>query len=97
MRTPRQRIVDVLDHYGECGYIDKNTVSARCPLCDDVLAVRFAHRKVMFDCVYNHCDELEIAEALFDRDVADKAHRQRLIDLLMAGLDDAREDWEEAA
>jgi hypothetical protein len=86
---PRQRVVDKLDLVG-CGYIDRDTVSARCPLCGGVLAVTFTDIAVRFRCCTADCTEEQIARAVFDRepetDDMVAAHLNRLTDLLQIGV-----------
>lgn len=89
MRTPRQLVVDKLDLIG-CGYIDRDTVSARCPLCAGVLAVTFTDIAVRFRCCDADCDEQQVARAVFDRDRETdemvRAHRARLVDVFMTAV-----------
>ena len=97
-RTPRQLVVDRLDLIG-CGYIDRDTVSARCPLCGGVLAVTFTDIAVRLRCCDAGCPEDQIAAVIFNREpeapevVA--AHRDRLIDVFLTAIVD--EDAEELA
>jgi hypothetical protein len=91
MRTPRQSVIDRLDLIG-CGYIDRDTVSARCPLCAGVLAVTFSDIAVRFRCCDSpDCDE-HIARIVFGRDRETdelvNAHRARLVDVFMTAADD---------
>jgi hypothetical protein len=92
MRSPRQHVIDRLDLIG-CGYIDRDTVSARCPLCAGVLAVTFTDIAVGFRCCDAGCDEQQVARFVFDRapetDEMVAAHRTRLTDLLKAAAKSA--------
>lgn len=85
MTTPRQHIINAIRLHG-CGYIDRDTVSAHCPICDGVMVVRFHGRLVDFDCCDTGCTEQNIVQLLFDHDEnkAVAEHRARLAGLLAA-------------
>lgn len=84
-RTPRQFVIDRLKRQG-CGYVDRDTITACCPVCDGPMGVRFSDIAVWFRCVGAGCPEDVIARVVFDsqRETDERVaeHRARLVGLL---------------
>lgn len=104
--NPRRLVVDRLEPFG-CGYVDRDTMTARCPVCDGAMGVRFSDVAVWFTCLGAGCEEDVIARVVFGReretDEMVAKHRGRLAALLTnaacrtAGEQDAGQEAREAA
>ena len=61
----RSRIVDALVRDGAFFYIAKDRVAGRCPICEEVLGVRFKGRTPAADLIcHAGCPESRVAAAL---------------------------------
>lgn len=62
----------LLSALGDVNYVDRDGVTARCPVCDGGLAVRFiGDQHVRFTCVGEGCRESLIVSELFGVDEID--------------------------
>jgi hypothetical protein len=94
----RSWVLSRLDPFSDIDYIDAHSSTRRCPLCHGGMTVRFTPVAVHFNCCGEWCDERDIAAAVFnvdrETDAVVDAHRDRLVTLLTAPLEDPA--WLEA-
>jgi len=76
----RRTILDAVNLTG-CGYVDRDTLTAQCPVCRRGMSVRFiGDEHVRFTCCGEGCRESLVASELFGVDEID-TRDEEIIDL----------------